>query len=449
MSGIDFAEALLPDGWHRDVRIEFGEDGRIASIAQGNGGGRLVALPGLPNLHSHAFQRGMAGLTEHAGDGTDSFWTWRELMYRFLAHLTPEDVEAIATLAYAEMLEAGFTRVGEFHYLHHAPDGTPYADRAEMAVRIAAAAAATGINLTLLPCFYAHGEIGGGPPTQGQRRFLNDLDGYAALVAGSRRAIHAMPGAGIGLAPHSLRAATVAEIAAIAGMAQAGEPLHIHAAEQAKEVEAALRILGLRPIEALLEAGLLSPRWCVIHATHGTVEELARLAAAGAVAGLCPVTESNLGDGIFPAPGFLAAGGRFGVGTDSNVLISAVAELRTLEYSQRLAHQARNVLAPRGGSTGRALWQGAVAGGTRALGVGLAGLAPGAFADLVAIDPAHPAFAGRTGDRRLDSLLFAAREGAIREVWVRGRRVVADGTHPLRDAAERRVAAVLARILAA
>lgn len=449
MRKMNLAEALLPEGWRRNVRIEIDEDGRIASVMPGMEPGTLVALPGLPNLHSHAFQRGMAGLTEHAGPGEDSFWTWRELMYRFLAHLTPEDVEAIATLAYAEMLEAGFTRVGEFHYLHHAPDGTPHADRAEMAARIAAAAAATGISLTLLPCFYAHGEIGGAPPVPGQRRFLNDLDGFAALVEASRRAVAQLPGATFGLAPHSLRAATIEEIRAVAAMARPGEPLHIHAAEQVKEVEASTRILGLPPIAALLEAGLVDPRWCLIHATHGTEAELTRVAQAGAVVGLCPVTESNLGDGIFPALAYRAAGGRFGVGTDSNVLVSAAAELRTLEYSQRLAHRTRNALAPRGGSTGRALWQAAVEGGMQALAAGPAGLVPGAFADLVLLDPRHPSFAARTGDMRLDSLLFAARDGAIAEVWVRGRRVVEQGVHPLRAAAEARVAAVLARILAA
>ncbi len=444
-----FAEALLPEGWRRDVRVEINEEGRIATVTPQAEPGRLVAIPGLPNLHSHAFQRGMAGLTEHAGDSEDSFWTWRELMYRFLAHLTPEDIEAIATLAYAEMLESGFTRVGEFHYLHHAPDGTPYADRAEMAARIAAAAQASGINLTLLPCFYAHGEAGGGPPAPGQRRFLSDLDGFAALAEGSRRAIAGLPGAGFGLAPHSLRAATIAQIHAVAAMVRSTEPLHIHAAEQVKEVEACTRILGLPPIAALLEAGLVTPRTCLIHATHGTEAELARVAQAGAVVGLCPITESNLGDGIFPAIAYRAAGGRFGVGTDSNVLVCAATELRTLEYSQRLVRRTRNALAPRGGSTGRALWQAAVEGGTQALAAGPAGIVPGAFADLVLLDPAHPTHAARDGDRRLDSLVFATRQGAIREVWVRGQRVVSEGTHPGRAAAERRVAEVLARILSA
>jgi formiminoglutamate deiminase len=448
------AHALLPEGWCRRVLVAIDAQGRIAAVTPGaeDDGAEphdAIALPGLPNLHSHAFQRGMAGLSEHAGAAEDSFWTWREVMYRFLAHLTPDDVEAIATLAYAEMLESGFTRVGEFHYLHHDVDGRPYANPAEMAERIASAAAATGIGLTLLPCFYAHGEAGGGPPAPGQRRFLSDRDGFAALVAASRRALAGLPGATFGLAPHSLRAATFAEIRDVAGLAAPQEPIHIHAAEQVKEVEACRAILGRAPIAALLDEAPLSPRWCLIHATHGSPAELRALAAAGAVVGLCPVTESNLGDGTFPAMAFRQAGGRIGVGTDSNILVGAPEELRTLEYTQRLAQRSRNALAPRGGSTARALWEAALAGGTQALGAGPAGIVAGAAADLVLLDPAHPALAARQGDRWLDALVFSARVPPIREVLVRGRRVVADGLHPVRAAAQVRVAAVLARILAA
>ena len=447
-----FADALLPEGWRRNVLLTIAADGRIAAVtpdARDPDAERshTVALPGLPNLHSHAFQRGMAGLAEHAGESPDSFWTWREVMYRFLERLTPTDVEAIATLAYVEMLEAGFTRVGEFHYLHHAPDGRPYANRAEMAERIAAAADATGISVTLLPCFYAHGEVGGAPPAPGQRRFLSDRDGFSALVAGSRRAIASLPGAVLGIAPHSLRAVTLDELADIAALAQEGEPIHIHAAEQLKEVEACRAILGATPIQLLLDKAPLSPRWCLIHATHVTEDELCAVARAGAVVGLCPVSESNLGDGIFPAVAYRAAGGRFGIGTDSNILISATGELRTLEYSQRLLHRTRNALAPRGGSTARALWDAALAGGTQALGAGPAGIAAGAWADLVLLDPAHPAFTARQGDRWLDALVFAAHDGAIREVWARGRRVVADGRHSLRAQAQAGAAAALARIL--
>ncbi|WP_191085187.1 formimidoylglutamate deiminase [Roseococcus microcysteis] len=447
-----FAHALLPEGWRREVLVTLDATGRISSVEPDATGGEYqhaIALPGLPNLHSHAFQRGMAGLTEQAGANEDSFWTWRELMYRFLGQLTPEDVEALATLAYAEMLETGFTRVGEFHYLHHDAEGRPYANPAEMAARIAGAADATGIHLTLLPSFYAHGEAGGGAPLPAQRRFLNDRDGFARLLEASRAAIAPLPGAVLGAAPHSLRAATFAEIRDVVAMLAPGEPLHIHAAEQLREVETCRAILGAPPIQALLDQVGLDARWCLIHATHGTEAELAAVAQAGAVVGLCPVTEANLGDGIFPAPSYRAAGGRYGVGTDSNVLIGAAEELRTLEYGQRLALRTRNALAPREASTGRALWDAALAGGTQALAAGPAGITPGAWADLVLLDPAHPALAAREGDRWLDALVFATRTSPIREVWVRGRRVVEDGRHPLRAAAEARVSAVLGRILAA
>lgn len=447
-----FAHALLPEGWRREVLVSLDAAGRIAAVEPDAAGGErqeAIAIPGLPNLHSHAFQRGMAGLAEQAGPAEDSFWTWREVMYRFLAHLAPEDVEAIATLAYAEMLEAGFTRVGEFHYLHHDADGVAHANPAELAERIAAAANATGINLTLLPCFYAHGEAGGAPPVPGQRRFINDRDSFARLLEASRRAIAPLPGATLGAAPHSLRAATFEEIRDVAAMLAPGEPLHIHAAEQVREVEACRAILGAPPIQALLDQVGLDARWCLIHATHGTEAELAAVARAGAVVGLCPVTEANLGDGIIAALPYRAAGGRLGVGTDSNVLIGAADELRALEYAQRLAQRTRNALAPRGASTGRTLWEAALAGGAQALAAGPAGLTPGAWADLVVLDPGHPALAAREGDRWLDALVFAARTSPIREVWVRGRRVVEEGRHPLRAAAEARVAASLSRILAA
>lgn len=447
-----FTHALLPDGWHREVGVTLDAQGRITAVAAGATEGERhggIAIPGLPNLHSHAFQRGMAGLAEQAGPAEDSFWTWREVMYRFLAHLTPGDVEAIATLAYAEMLEAGFTRVGEFHYLHHDAEGRPYANPAEMAERVAAAADATGINLTLLPCFYAHGEAGGAPPVPGQRRFLNDRDGFARLLEASRAAIAPLPGTTLGAAPHSLRAATYAEIQEVASLLPPDAPLHIHAAEQVREVEACRAILGLPPIAALLEQVGLDARWCLIHATHGTGAELMAVARAGAVVGLCPVTEANLGDGIFGALPYRAAGGLLGVGTDSNVLVGAAEELRALEYAQRLAHRTRNALAPRGASTGRTLWEAALAGGTRALAAGPAGIVPGAWADLVLLDPGHPAMAAHTGDRWLDALVFAARTSPIRDVWVRGRRVVEGGRHPLRAAAEARMGATLARILAA
>jgi formiminoglutamate deiminase len=433
MASIVFDDALLPDGWARDVRVIYA-DGLIVSVlpdaSPGAEDSRFgIGIPGLSNLHSHAFQRGIAGLSEKRGPAADNFWTWREVMYRFLDRMTPEDVQAVAAHAYAEMLEGGFTRVGEFHYLHHQPDGSPYADPAEMAARIGAAADIAGIGLTLLPCFYAHGGFGGAIPMPGQRRFLNDLDGFARLLTASRDAIAGLSGAVVGVAPHSLRAVTPLELAEIAALMPDG-PIHIHAAEQMREVQACVEWSGQRPVEWLLDHARLGAHWCLIHATHMTPAETARLAASGAVAGLCPVTEANLGDGIFDGPGWLEAGGRFGVGTDSNVLIDAAAELRQLEYAQRLGLRARNVLAgAEGHSTGRSLFDAALAGGAQALASGAYGLRNGAPADLVALDADHPGLAGAGGDQWLDGWIFAAARPAVAAVWVRGRQVVAEGRH--------------------
>ncbi len=451
-----FSQALLPTGWARDVRIGV-TDGVIVSIttdaARGAGEADCgVALPGLSNVHSHAFQRAMAGLTEGRGPdsaGDDNFWTWRQLMYRFLDRGEPEEIEAIAALAYVEMLEGGFTRVGEFHYLHHDPQGRSYADPGEMAARIAAAADQTGIGLTLLPVFYAHAGFGGQAPTYGQRRFINDLDGFADLMAASRRAVASLPDPVVGVAPHSLRAVTPEELAFVVPLAQGG-PVHIHAAEQTKEVEDCLAWSGARPIEWLLDNAALDQRWCLIHSTHLTADETARLAASGAVAGLCPITEANLGDGVFPAVEFLNAGGAFGVGTDSNVLIDAMQELRALEYSQRLTRRARAVLALDQASTGGDLFRRALAGGAQATGVstgGATGLAVGQAADIVAFDPDDLAFAGRSDDAWLDTLVFAPPRAWVRSVWRRGEQVVADGRHRARAAVEARYRRALGVVL--
>ncbi|MEO8812634.1 MAG: formimidoylglutamate deiminase [Caulobacteraceae bacterium] len=433
-----FDAALLPGGWARDVRIAV-DEGRIAAIDAGEPpragderGGAAVA--GLCNVHSHAFQRGMAGLAETRGPAHDDFWTWREVMYRFLGRLEPQDVRTIASLAYIEMLESGFTRVGEFHYLHNDPTGAPYADPAEMAESIAAAAGETRIGLTLLPVFYAHGGFGGAAPTAGQRRFISDLDGFAELFAGARRAVAGLPDAVLGVAPHSLRAVTAAELTAVTTLC-AGGPVHIHAAEQVLEVEDCVAWSGRRPVEWLLENAAIDDRWCLIHATHLTGAETGALAASGAVAGLCPITEANLGDGVFPARAYIDAGGRFGIGTDSNVLIDAAGELRAIEYVQRVTRRSRGVLATgEGASVGRTLFDGSSSGGARALGAGEAGFRPGAPADIVSLDLAHPSLAGRTGDALLDGWIFAAGGGAVEAVWRGGRKVVAAGRHVSRDA---------------
>jgi formiminoglutamate deiminase len=444
-----FSTALLADGWANDVRITIA-DGAVIAIetgvaAQPGDQWQGVGLPGLPNLHSHAFQRGMAGLAETRGPSDDSFWTWRDIMYRFVDRLTPHHLQAIASLAYVEMLEGGFTRVGEFHYLHHDRDGRPFADPAAMSAAIVAAAQDSGIALTHLPVFYAHAGFGGLPPGEGQRRFVHDIDGFAALLDRLRATLSPLPDAVLGLAPHSLRAVTPQQLAAL--VPQTDGPIHIHIAEQVKEVDDCIAWTGARPVAWLLANMAVDSGWCLVHATHMTDAETQALATTGAVAGLCPITEANLGDGLFPASAFLAAGGAYGVGSDSNVLIDATEELRLLEYGQRLGARGRNIMTAAGGSTGGALYRAALTGGARALGVS-AGLAVGAPADFLTLDPDHPSIAGRQGDALLDGLIFAAGRSAIDGVWRRGRRLVEKGRHIDRDRIAERYRRVLAQLLA-
>jgi formimidoylglutamate deiminase len=448
---IHVARALVDDGWRRDVLITLAgrtitglaPDSTPTANAQRFAG---VAVPGVANVHSHAFQRAMAGLVERRGPEDDSFWTWRDVMYRFLASMTPDDIEAIAAWTYVEMLESGFTTVGEFHYLHNAPDGTHYADPAETGGRIVAAAQASGIGLALLPSFYAHGGCGGQPPTPGQARFLFDLDGFRRLLESSRRHIDRLEGATLGIAPHSLRAVDAPELRALVEQWTTG-PIHIHAAEQAREVEECVAWSGARPVQWLLDNVGLDARWCLIHCTHMTPDERRRLAKSGAVAGLCPITEANLGDGIFAAPRFAAAGGRFAVGTDSNVRIALHEELRTLEYGQRLREQKRNRLGPVGASTGRHLFDTARSGGARALDLASGTLAVGQTADIVILDDTHPALVGRHGDQIIDSWIFAAGDGAVRDVFAGGQHVVAEARHVRRDEIRRRFTATIHRLV--
>ena len=433
---IHASRALLAGGWRGDVRVTF-EDGKIATVSPDSaprpGDERhAVLLPAIPNVHSHAFQRGMAGLAERRGAGPQSFWSWRATMYRFASAMTPEQVECVAAQLYVEMLEAGYSRVGEFHYLHHDRDGRPYGDIAEMAARIVEAARSAGIGLTLLPTFYAHGGFGAAAPEAGQKRFITTLDSFAALVEASRKHAATLPGANLGLAPHSLRAVAPRELAELVAMA-GGAPIHIHVAEQMKEVEDCLSATGTRPVAWLLDNVDVDAGWCLIHATHMSSDETARLAATGAVAGLCPVTEANLGDGVFPAAPYVAAGGRLAIGSDSNVLVDARAELRSLEYAQRLMHRTRNTLAPEGGSTGRMLFDAAVRGGGLALGAGGRGCSAGAAADLLTLDAGQPCFAGRADDTLLDSWIFASSGAAVDCVWVAGRKLVEGGRHVRRE----------------
>jgi len=430
-------QVLLPEGFAEDVRITI-KGSRIASVerhAAPDPGDEPVdiLIPGMANLHSHAFQRAMAGLAEVRGPGRDTFWTWRDLMYRVALTLDPDDVAAVAAQLYAEMLEGGFTRVGEFHYLHHAPDGTAYDDIAELAGAIAEAASKTGLGLTLIPVLYAHSDFGGAPPSEGQRRFLNDPERFARLVEASETKLARLSEARLGIAAHSLRAASPEELQFAAGL-KPNAPFHMHISEQVKEVEDCVVWSGQRPIEWLLDHAPVDSRWCLIHATHMTPAETTGLAQTGAVAGLCPVTEANLGDGTFPAPDFIEAGGLFGVGTDSNILIGVADELRQLEYAQRLAHRARNVIAPHGASNGRTLFEAALTGGAQATGLGESvGIAEGALADLVSLKADHPALFGRKGEAILDVFIFGASRSPIDCVWALGKKQVDSGRHIMAD----------------
>ncbi|MEA2781318.1 MAG: formimidoylglutamate deiminase [Rhodospirillaceae bacterium] len=458
-----FAEsALLPDGWAQNVLIEIAPDGDVAAVTKRAVPGAAeraagTVIPGMPNLHSHAFQRAMAGLTEQAGQsGTaaaeDSFWTWRTLMYDFVNRLTPAQVEAIAAQLYVEMLKSGYTAVAEFHYLHHDADGRAYGDLAEMSERIIAAAKATGIGLTHLPVLYGAGGFGGKPAGTGQRRFLNDPARFLRLIEGLQSRHRDDPQIRIGIAPHSLRAVTPEMLQeAVAGLngLDPTAPIHIHIAEQTKEVEDCLAWTGLRPIEWLLAQQRVDQRWCLIHATHMTTAETDRLAASGAVAGLCPTTEANLGDGLFPAAAYLAREGRFGIGSDSHISVSPIEELRWLEYGQRLATRRRNVLSVRTGEphVGGALYRAALAGGAQAAARDIGRIAPGARADLVVLDAEAPTLLGKSEDTLLDAVVFAGNVNPVRDVMVGGRWVVEDGHHIAEHAVLGRFRGAMAALL--
>lgn len=447
MNRLFFDAALTPDGWANDVCVEIA-DGTISSVVVGAARGATpwggaVALPALANLHSHAFQRGMAGLAEIRGPVGDDFWSWRQVMYRFLGALTPDDIEAVAAYAFMEMLEGGFASVAEFHYLHHALDGQRYANPAEHCERIAAAAQTSGIGLTLLPVFYAHSGFAGKPPTEAQRRFVNDLDGFGEIVAGARRILGS---ANVGIAPHSLRAVDAAELAELLAAYPTG-PVHIHIAEQMAEVDACVAWSGLRPVEWLFENAKIDARWCLVHATHVTEAECEAIARSRAVAGLCPITEANLGDGIFDAQTLLRADGVYGVGSDSNIEISAAAELRLLEYSQRLGLRQRNVFARgEGASSGACLYGAALAGGAQALGRNAGALAPGQRADIVVLDTSAPDMAVASGDRWLDSYIFNLGARAIGSVYSSGVKVVEGGRHIRRAEIAKIFQATMARL---
>nr|WP_314477021.1 formimidoylglutamate deiminase [uncultured Pseudomonas sp.] len=445
--------ALLPSGWARDVRFDVGADGHLASVEAGasaDGAERLAGpvLPGMPNVHSHAFQRAMAGLAEVVGDPNDSFWTWRELMYRLVGQISPEQLQVIARQLYIEMLKAGFTSVAEFHYVHHDQAGNAYADPTELSRRISAAASESGIGLTLLPVLYSHAGFGGQAPSGGQRRFIQSTDQYLHLQAQLAPLLAAHPAQQLGLCFHSLRAVTPGQIAEVLAASDTRCPVHIHIAEQQKEVDDCLAWSGLRPLQWLHEHVNVDERWCLVHATHAEPDEVTAMARSGAVAGLCLTTEANLGDGIFPAVDYLAQGGRLGIGSDSHVSLSVVEELRWLEYGQRLRDQRRNRLHRRDQPmVGRTLLDAAWAGGAQALGQPIGALAVDRRADWLVLDDQDPYIATADGDGILNRWLFAGGDRQVRDVMVNGQWVVRQGQHPLQEKSQLAFAQVLRQLL--
>ena len=451
-----FERALLPSGIASRVLVEVGADGRIARVATGPGAGDGpfvpgLALPGMPNLHSHAFQRAMAGSAEVRAAAGGSFWGWRDVMYRFVERLTPQDVAAISAFAYLEMLEAGYTAVAEFHYLHHAPGGAAYQPVTALADAVRDGARATGIRHLLLPTLYQQGHFDGRPLAEAQRRFHHDTDAFLDLAGSLAGGDEARMRTGVAL--HSLRAVPPAAVAAVAAAAARPErrwPVHIHVAEQSREVEDCVAAFGRRPVAQLLSTGLVDERWCLVHATHVDAQELAGIATSGAVVGLCPTTEGNLGDGRFALDEFLAAGGCYGVGSDSHVSIDPREELRLAEYNVRMWRERRVLTASAAvPNVGAAMWTDAVAGGARALGYANAGLATGAPADIVLVDIDRAEYAGVAVDALVDAWVFAPRPSPVYSVWVGGELAVVAGRHRHRAAIEESYRSALARLHAA
>lgn len=451
----------VPGGWLSPGLLRVDAAGMITEV-----GGALVpgephtlvpglVVPGLPNLHSHAFQRALAGLTEHTTRGReDSFWTWRTAMYTLASQLTPDELEAIAAQLYVELLESGMTAVGEFHYLHHDRGGARFDAPEELSARVAAAAGEAGIALTLLPVLYLHGGFGQ-PALERQRRFTHSsVSEYFSLWDRCARLLRGSPTSRLGVAPHSLRAVAPEELEELlGGLAERDPraPIHIHAAEQLREVEECSAHLGARPVRWLLDQAGAGERWCLVHATHLDPTELRELAASGAIAGLCPTTEANLGDGRFPATEHRALGGKLGVGSDSHISTSLTEELRWLEYGERLTHLRRNMILGPGGPgdtvhVGAELHAHAARYGAEALDQPAGSIAPGRRADLVVLDPDHPRLAGHGPETALDAWIFGGADLAVRDVYVAGERVVEHGRHRKRDEIRARFVAVMRRI---
>jgi formimidoylglutamate deiminase len=454
--GFHFTDVLTAQGWRQNVSATLDGNGFFTSLKNDNNPHELTpingyAIPGGTNLHCHAFQRAMAGLGEVRSNSADSFWSWREVMYKFVAIIDPDDLKAIAARLYVDFLKGGFTCVGEFHYLHHSPDGSAYDNPAQMSLAIIAAAQISGIALTHLPVFYAHSGFGGAAPNSGQRRFVHSLEGYEKLLQSLKN--HCQSDLNnIGIAPHSLRAVTPDELSGLEGLRKnlvTDGPMHIHIAEQLKEVENCVAHCGARPVEWLLDNAEVDDSWCFIHATHMTPEETGKLAQSGAIAGLCPMTEANLGDGIFPAQEFQAAGGKFGVGTDSNIRTNVTEELQMLEYSQRLSKKRRNILADKDNpNVGDSLYQQTCRGGATALTQPAGVIDIHRRADFVVLDAQLDGVPRPANGRYMDYWLFGASDRTPNDVYVAGQQLIANGCHKNDETIDRDYRRVMHKLLA-
>lgn len=443
MNGYHLKRAFDGAEWLYDLSVRVDGVGRISEVVVDDNPDELhviggPVMPGFTNLHCHAFQFAMAGLTEARKNPVDTFWSWREMMYYFALRLSPDDQAAVAAKLYLECLKRGYTGVVEFHYIHNAPDGSPYERSEQMSLATLEAAATTGIQLTHLPVFYAHSDFGGQAPGAGQRRFVSSIDGFARMLDDLRRPCREQ-GVTLGLAPHSLRAVSEDEIAALveihAGLGESA-PIHIHVAEQLPEVKASLAYNGKRPVEMLFDLAEVNAHWCLIHATHMTGAETEMVARSGAVVGLCPLTEANLGDGVFNGPAFLKAGGSFGVGSDSNVNTDPFAELQMLEYSQRLLHNQRTVMASdQNLNTGTSLAAMALTGGAKAAGRKSGRIATGYIADFFEMaEEGDCAYDRLPTTALLDYRMFTQNPRVVGDVVVGGRQVLSAGRHPQEDA---------------
>jgi formimidoylglutamate deiminase len=457
MRSLHAHDALLPSGWARDVLLEWDDAGMLTRVEAGQDAGRHPraagpVLPGMPNVHSHSFQRAMAGLAEMRGHPTDDFWTWREEMYRLVRLLEPEDIEAVSAQLYVEMLQHGYTSVAEFHYLHNDRDGKPYADRAELAHCIVTGASAAGIALTLLPVLYAHGGFGHRALAPAQRRFQSDPASLFELLGEVDRFHRPSPLLRLGVAPHSARAVDallLTETVERATSFDATMPIHMHVSEQQGEVAECVATHGTTPLTWIAELVPLDARWTLIHATHLTGLEMRRAAEAGACVGLCPSTEANLGDGIFDFLPWFERRAPWGVGGDSHVCVSPFEELRALEYSQRLRLRVRVVASEEERPDVAAnLWSAAAAGGAQALGQPVGALRAGRRADLVVLDGDDLDFEGLGASACLAVAMFSGNSNRVRDVFVAGRVVVEEGRHPDEEQARQAFRGALARLRA-